>query len=530
MRQAVLLAVILLALLVHPAYAQHGHEAAPSHQQDTDAPIPLFQTALGTFARPISSLNTETQAYFNQGFRLMYAFDKKDARRSFIEAEKRDPDCAICYWGEAWSLGSFLNGSMQAAESPRAFAAIQKARKTTRASAVERAMIDAMSVRYVEHFDPSKQREHDIAYAEEMRKVHERFPKDLDVATLYGEALFLLEPRRGYRDIHSPNVQKILAVFESVLKVDSQHIGTCHLYIHLTEATTEPGRAEACANTIGNAIPGASHINHMPSHTWNQLGRWGDSVRANIQAWHSDQQAAVGEAFAIYPSHNLQMLLFAASMDGQGAIAIQAAKDYAKLTGSSMYRILTLIRFGRFNEVLEFTQRPNQNSEAAVWDFGQGYAKLRTGQQAPVREHLHRLLDAADQSSGMFRFNSAHNVLGVLGGILEGEVQRSNANLDQAIASFTRAVTFEDAMIYDEPEALPFSARHWLGAALLEAKRYSEAENVYREELKKHPHNGWSLFGLKASLDAQHKPSQDVSQDLDASWARSDTWLHGSAF
>jgi tetratricopeptide (TPR) repeat protein len=271
-------------------------------------------------------------------------------------------------------------------------------------------------------------------------------------------------------------------------------------------------------------------MNHMPSHTWNQLGRWGDSVRANIKAWHSDQQAAVGEAFAIYPSHNLQMLLFAASMDGQGAIAIQAAKDYAKLTGSNVYRILTLIRFGRFDEVLEFTQRPSENSEAAVWDFGQGYAELRTGQQAPVREHLQRLLDAANQSSGMFRFNSAHNVLGVLGGILEGEVERSKANLDQAITSFTRAVTFEDAMIYDEPEALPFSARHWLGAALLEAKRYPDAERVYREELKKHPHNGWSLFGLKASLEAQHKPAQDISQDLDASWARSDTWLHRSAF
>jgi tetratricopeptide (TPR) repeat protein len=130
----------------------------------------------------------------------------------------------------------------------------------------------------------------------------------------------------------------------------------------------------------------------------------------------------------------------------------------------------------------------------------------------------------------MFRFNSAHNVLGVLGGILEGEIQHSNDNLDQAIASFTRAVTFEDAMIYDEPEALPFSARYWLGAALLNAKRYSEAEGVYREELKKHPHNGWSLFGLKASLEAQRKPSQDISKDLDASWARSDTWLHGFVF
>ena len=216
-------------------------------------------------------------------------------------------------------------------------------------------------------------------------KVHERFPKDVDAGTFYGEALFLLEPRRGWRDIHSPNVQRIIGVFESVLAIDSRHIGACHLYIHLTEATTEPGRAEACADSIGNAIPGASHINHMPSHTWNRLGRWGDSVRANIQAWHSDQKAAVGEAFAIYPSHNLHMLLYAASMDGQGAIAMQAARDYDKMDGDHVYPILTLIRFGRFDEVLEITKPPDERNAAAVWNFGQGYARLRKGDKDAAR-------------------------------------------------------------------------------------------------------------------------------------------------
>jgi tetratricopeptide (TPR) repeat protein len=525
-------AVLALVTASQIAPAQHGHDSIGSVPNYFKFPMPLSPNALGKFTRPISSSNREAQAYFNQGFQLEYAFDKIDAIRSFREAEKRDPDCAICYWGEAWSWGSFLNGPMQPNESPFAFAAIRKARHLAghHANSEERALIGAMSVRYVEHFDPAKRREQDLAYADAMRKVHERFPSDVDAGTLYGEALFLLEPRRGWRDIRTPNVQRILGVLESVLAIDSRHVGACHLYIHLTEATTDPERAEACADSIGNAIPGASHINHMPSHTWNRLGRWGDSVRANIQAWHSDQKAAIGEAFAIYPSHNLHMLLYAASMDGQGAIAMQAAKDYDKMEGDHIYPILTLIRFGRFDEVLEITKPAAERDAAAVWEFGQGYARLRKGDTAAARAHLNRLLDAAATASGMFRFNSARNVLGTLGGILEGEIYRAGGDLGKAIAAFERAVAQEDAMMYDEPEPLPFAARHWLGAALLEAKDYANAERVYREELKHHPHNGWSLFGLRAALEGQGRPSIEVQKDFETSWARSDTWIRASRF
>ncbi len=510
--------------------AQAGHTEPAALPPSFSQPIPLHPKALGSFTRPISSSVADVQAYFDQGMQMKYAFAEIDAARSFREAARRDPACAICVWGEAWAWGSALNSPISAFSAPHAHAAAAKALTlVNRATPLERALIEAMALRYAMPFDAKTQRTRDEAYAEAMRGVHERYPDDLDVATIYAEALFVLEPRRGARDISLPTVQRVLGVLERTLARDIRHVGACHLLIHLTEATTEPGRAEACAEYIGNAIPGASHINHMPSHTWNEMGRWGDSVRANIQAVHSDQKAAIGEGFAIYPTHNLHMLAFSASMDGQGAVAMQAGRDYAALTKDSMFQVLTLVRFGRLEEILPIP-RPDGESPIplGVWEFGQGYARLNAGDVSTARVHLGRLIKAA-AAEARFRFHDAEHLLGSLIGILEGEILRLSGDLPGAISAFERGARLEGQMIYDEPEPLPFSARHWLGAALLDVGRAADAERVYREELMNHPRNGWSLFGLEQALTAQGKPAADVHREFESSWARADYWLRRSS-
>ena len=530
-----LVTIALLAAFIAAPRAQEQGTQTPAPQtmfERNTQPIDLYKTGLGKFTRPISSSNKDAQAFFDQGFQMMFAFAKPEAIRSFREAWKRDPNCAICYWGEAWAWGSYLNGPMSPGEAPHAYAAIQKALslKDKHATAKERAFIDAMAVRYVEKFDPAKRVEQDKAYAAAMERVADAYPDDLEAATLHADALFLLEPRRGTRDVKSPSVQRLHRVLERILAKDVNHPGACHLYVHATESTVVPERAMTCAQFLGKSIPGASHINHMPSHTWNEVGRWGDSVRANLEAWHSDQKAAIGEGFAIYPSHNLHMLLYAASMDGQGAIAMQAGKDYAKLTGDTFYQTLTMVRFGRFDEVLDVKNRPRDEILGGLWDFSQGYAQLKTGNTDFAKVYLERVRKSADSSKAMFRWHSAKQLLGTVAGILHGEILWTEGDRNGAISAFEQAVLVEDQLAYDEPEPLPFAARHWLGAALLEAKRYVDAERVYREELDDHPHNGWSLLGLQKALAGRGITSAEVDADLAKSWSRADIWIRASKF
>lgn len=503
-------------------------DATPGFQK----PIEYIPAALGAFSWTITTNQPKAQEYFTQGMQLRWAFNIDDSIRSMTEARRIDPECAMCYWGEAFALGSFLNGGMSDEKAPYAHAAIVKAAELSadHATELEGDLIAAAQVRYPQHYDPKNRRPVDEAFAAEMAKVYEKYPHNHEVATLYAVALFMLEERRGYRDVNDPDLIRLHGVLTRVLAEDIRHPGACHLYIHATESSQQPELALPCAEFLGTAIPIASHIQHMPSHTWNKVGYWGKSVRANVAAQQSDQKAAKNWGFSYAPAHNLHMLLFAASFDGQGAVATQAGKDYRKVTDNSMYELLTLIRFGRFDEVLENTNRPNDAVAAAIWDFAQGYASLKEGDMETAVALRDKVLEFSAMTDAKFRFHPAGKVVGAMAHILEGEILWANDDLDGAIAAFQKSVEVEDSLDYDEPEPLPFAARHWLGAALLESGQYGAAETAYRDELTDHPHNGWSLFGLKAALAAQGKTDDAVNQDFDESWARADSWIIASKF
>ncbi len=531
--RAGLAVMVLLGCSPEPV-ANEGDVAEPPSAEE---PMPLYDASvLGSFSRTITTDSADAQAYFTQGIVLMYSFTPANAVNAFREAEQRDPDCAMCYWGEAWTLGPYLNAKMDGEDVPRAYEVIQWASEIAagHTSPVEARLIEAMSQRYEPTHDSTTRASLDSAYAKAMAAVYRDYPNDLDVGVLYAESLMLLEPRRGTWDIDKPAVRRIHQVLEAVLAQDIRHPGACHFYIHATEPTSEPGKSEACAEFLGDAIPGASHVVHMPSHVYNRIGRWNDAVRANIRAYHTDQRAAWNQGFAIYPSHNLHMLVFSASNAGQGAIAVQAGKDYGKLESGAgaFYQALALLRFGRFDDILELNDPPADAIPLGLWRFARGYAHLKQGQPDSARSYLLMMETAIGTTPDTVRFRGhpAEHLLGVTAGILSGELEWHDGRLDEAIAMFEEAVALEDQIRYDEPEPLNFSARDWLGAALLEADRPGDAEQVYRAALEDHPRNGWSLFGLEQALRVQGREGEadEVRRQYDESWAMADVLLRES--
>lgn len=533
------IALLALTLLAAPLAAQHadGHAAAPA-----DSAPPLYGEALGSSVSwPVTTASAEAQAYFDQGVKLMYAYARVHARPSFAQARRLDPACAMCWWGEAWSMGAYLNGAMADADAPAAHAAARHARELAarNGTELERALTEALTARYRESHEPAgTRRQLDSAYVRAMEGVYARFPDDLQVATLYADALMLLEPRRGPWLLDKPSIQAIHAVLERGLAANPGHPGVCHAYIHATEMTPRAGEAQACADLLVTAMPGASHLNHMPSHTYNRVGRWADAVESNVLAWASDGRAAQGpgRAVSIYPGHNVHMLLFAASVDGQEARAIQAADDWAGLMqggdGGSL-RSLARVRFGRWNEVLAVTETPSHPVHRGMWAFARGHAHLRTGAADSAAAYLERVDSlAANSPTSTFRGHPAQRLLGILGGLLRGEMHRAAGRMEEAVAAFEEAIVREDSLAYDEPEPLPFAARDWLGAALLEMGRAADAERVYRAALDDRPHNGWSLFGLEQALRAQGRTAEadEALARFQQAWARSQTPLTSSRF
>ena len=511
--------------------------ASPVAAQET---IPLYEDALGSYSWKVTTAEPRAQAYFNQGARLMISYAGSETRRSFEEAVRIDPDCAMCWWGIVWSMGpTFNTGGSVGGSMDRVQEAVERARAAAAAATpVERALIEAMAVRHGigRSAPPTTRAPLDSAYAAALAKVYERFPHDPEVATLYADALMLLEPRRGAWPIEKPSVQLTHRVLEEVLAHDPRHPGACHAYVHATETTPKVVAAQRCADFLGAAIPGASHINHMPSHTYNRVGRWGDATLANLEARETDLRAERGEGFAIYPSHNLHMLFFSASMDGQGEVARTAAVEYGQYDGDGSigFQALILARFGHFGRVLQLTTAPADLLPLGYWHFGRGLAHLREGRADSAAHHLAQLDSLAVSATDRHRFrvHLASDLLAIVGGILRGEILRAGGSLEEAIGAVEAAVVVENRLTYDEPEPIPFLARDYLGALLLEAGRPEEAERVYRAALEARPKSGWSLIGLEQAVRVQGRTgdADALRQEFHRAWARADVRLTASRF
>jgi tetratricopeptide (TPR) repeat protein len=512
---------------------------------------------LGDAHRSITTSNPEAQKYFDQGMRFTYAFNHDEATRSFAKAAELDPHCASCYWGVSLTVGPNYNLPMMVNERAAvAVESLQKARQNSpNATPVEKALIAALAKRYpsAKPLDPSNIRPVLVAYATAMKAVSRQYPQDLDVQTLYAEALMNINAWKLWdaQGKPGPDTNEIVATLESVLARDPRHAGANHYYVHAMEASPHPEKALESAERLKNAMPSAGHLVHMPSHILQRVGRYEDAAEANRKAAAADDayiaRAVPPDYYPMYTVHNYQFLAYSAAMEGRRAETLAAANKSRELISDEMLASMpgvdwyvaelyaARVRFGLWKELLAMpAPNPKLPGLVAGHLYGRGIALASTGRIDEARAALAELQELAstipaDTPAGQ---NTLKDVLQVAVPMVHAQIATAQKHSQEAVSWLEKAAEAEDHIAYDEPKNWFFPARHVLGAQLLQMGKAVEAEKVYREDLRQNPANGWALFGLSAALKAQGKTAEaaQAAQQFATAWKRADVELVASAF
>ena len=533
----------------------HSH-ALPATLDEWARGAQLFE-GLGPFHRRITTGSKRAQLFFDQGMRFLWAFNHDEATRSFARAAQLDPRCASCYWGVALTLGP--NYNMPVMPGPRAkvgWDALAKAQQyARRASPVERALIDAVARRYLgaQPLDPANSAPLITAYAAAMKDVAARFPADLDVQTLYAEALMNANPWKLWNADGSPapGTGAIVATLEAVLAADPAHPGANHYYVHAVEASPHPDKALRSAERLKTLMPAAGHMVHMPAHILERVGRYGESAAANRAAAAADLayygKTAPVDYYPMYSAHNYQFLAAAAAMEGRRAETIAALREARKLVSDDMlaqmpgqdwtiaYLYEAMVRFGMWDALIA-EPAPNPAFRALAIGYASARATAlaaigRVAEAKAASQSLDAMIAAAPADSGA-GMNPAKDLFAIAALKAKARIAQAERRPDDAIVLLREAVAGEDRLAYNEPSDEFFPVRHLLGAALLGAGRPVEAELVYREDLNRNPANGWALLGLARALEAQQKRDEaaTVRAHFADAWKQADVTIETSAF
>lgn len=510
------------------------------------AAAPPYFDDLGDYHYPVTTDADEAQRYFDQGLRLLYAFNHDEALRSFRWALEVDPECAMCAWGAAYVLGPNINmPAMPERLEQAAVYAEQALRLAGATSEKEQALIEALGERYAAPYTVDAQLQRDVAYADAMREVALAYSDDADVQTLFAESLMDLRPW-DYWTVDGqprPGTLELVDTLEDTLARWPDHPGANHYYIHAVEASPLRDRAVDAAERLGDMMPGAGHLVHMPGHIWLGIGDYEAAAEANRQAIEADldyyDRGGLSDAYAMYTAHNYLFLSQAAMYLGRADESISAARGAAAAMPSEVLEmvpgwdsslstpVLMLARFGYWDDVLAEPAPPQQFPFAtAMWHYARGLAYVGLGDTEAAAQELDALDTirqgiAEDAPQGR---NTSRGLSDIAGDVLEGEIAAAEGDIATAVDLLTDAAAAEDQLRYNEPSDQPWPVRHQLGEILLEAGLPAEAEAVWREDLVAHPENGWALRGLAESLRAQGKGDEaaGVEERLGEAWATAD--------
>tara|TARA_R100001369_G_scaffold20091_2_gene36847 strand:- start:32516 stop:34246 length:1731 start_codon:yes stop_codon:yes gene_type:complete len=545
-------------LKVSPLIAYNFVKCTPANFMlkgvDTTKQIaPLFEN-LGTHNFKISTPNKEAQTFFNQGLKLAYAFNHAESHRSYMEAARKDPDAPMAFWGQAYVLGPNINDPFPDDERKKAaYNAIQKALKNmANSTPKEKALIKALSKRYDENLTMDLA-ELNLGYMNAMKSVKDKYPEDPEILVLYADAVMNTMPWNYWDNSGNPapNTLEAKIAIEKAIKLNPNHPGAHHLYIHLVELP-KPELAISSADKLGNLMPGAGHIVHMPSHIYIRVGRYMDAVKANQKAILADEDY-ISQCFSqgMYPlgyyPHNIHFLWSASSLLGDSKTAIDAAKKTAEkvpigelqklpfLQDFASTPLLAYVRFGKWNEILTIPY-PGDNFKhlKLIYHYARGIAFLRKNNLPEAEEELDALNQLAkdpELNEIIANYtNPSSAIIKVAIEVLAGEIESYQGNTQQAISHLKNAVLYEDALTYSEPSPWHIPARQTLGKLFLKNNQFSEAEIIYNEDLTINRQNGWSLMGLHQCLMAQGKSEEakKIKQEFDEAWKYSDLKIDSS--
>ena len=532
-----------------------GCQSEVEVEQSAEPGARLYE-GFGNYQRAITTDSAEAQRWFNQGMQLMYGFNHDEAIRSFEQAAAADPYAAMPWWGVAYANGININDpAMNEARSEAAWAATCRALVRLKgASPVEKALVRAVSERYAWPI-PEDRASLDQAYADEMQKAYETFPDDPEVGTLFAESLMNLQPWDYWDNEGNAKgrAAEFVGVLEGVIAQNPKHPGANHFYIHAVEASQDPDRAVAAADRLRSLVPGAGHLVHMPSHIYIRVGRYADAVDSNEDAVAADRAylklAPPPAMYAVYYAHNLHFLAYAGMMSGRYEDAINAARDleadmpkdaledFAGLIEGVMPTTFhVMIRFGKWEDILA---EPDYEADyrlvsKAVRRYARSIAYSALGDTQSAREELAAFEFAmASVPKEWYIFNNqVATVLPIARAMIEGELLFREGKHDEAFSVLREGIAAEDALVYDEPPGWMLPVRHALGALLMSAERYEEAEAVYREDIKRNRNNGWGLLGLKQSLMAQGRMDEalELEPAVAKAWEKADVMPTSSCY
>lgn len=522
---------------------------------DTSYVATSLLPGLGNIKLSVSTSSTRAQAFFNQGIRLIYGFNHWEAAQAFREAIRADPDCAMNYWGMALAYGPNLNDVNPKDRERLAFEFIQQAKqKKEKAAPVEKDLIDALATRYDGH--PHEVRDTlNEAYAAAMLALTRKYPGESEVLTLAADAIMNTMPWDYWQKDGSPKAATAEAkqLLEETLKKFPEHAGAHHLYIHLVEASDRPEQGLPSAKFLEDAMPGAGHLVHMPAHIYIRTGQYARSIALNQRAAKVDEAYLARSAnegmyrMGYYP-HNVDFISFSSYMEGRSALGIETALKLAYkgaliLDANPAYGqyfsvepMLAFVRFGKWEDILSLPQPDSKHTYVhVIWRFSRGIAFTRSGQLVLAKNEFTKLDSLSKEESltnFYFSFNPASNIAQVPLHLLQGEILLKQGDIEGGLKALHRAVAAEDNLRYMEPPDWKIPSRHFLGAALMEVSHYSGAEEIYLQDLKKLPENGWSLIGLQQALEKQGKKSEagKVKKRFVTAWRNADTPISRSRF